>query len=79
MIYFVPVLIAKTRLRGRILQYFNLNLIKRGFTRIYTTWTEHGEIDDTILEVECNEYDSGDDDDDDSEFEGYCVTSNHMC
>jgi len=29
--------------------------------------------------VECNEYDSGDDDDDDSEFEGYCVTSNHMC
>jgi hypothetical protein len=27
-------------------------LIKRGFKRNYTVWTKHGEIDDTLLEVD---------------------------
>ena len=35
------------------------HLIKRGFKINYTIWTEHGEIDDTLLQVECNEYDTG--------------------
>jgi hypothetical protein len=60
------------------------HLIKRGFKKIYTIWTSHGEIEDALLEVNTggveddNSHDqddgvfNGDDhgiDDDDFDFE----------
>jgi hypothetical protein len=54
------------------------HLIKRGFARNYTMWTKHGEIDDTLHEVDTgvgdNNYDhvfDGDDPDaaDDDNFD----------
>jgi hypothetical protein len=62
LIYFVSVLIVKTKLP---------HLIKRGFKKNYTIWTTHGEIDDALLEV--NTGGVGDDnshDQDDGVFDG---------
>jgi hypothetical protein len=51
LIYFVPILIVKTKLCGRILKWSNHTWSKEISKKSYTIWTPHCEIDDALLEV----------------------------
>jgi hypothetical protein len=70
LIYFVPVVIVKTKLRDRILKWSNHTLIERGLQKSYTIWTSHGEIDDALLEVDTGVGDDNSHAQDDGVFDG---------
>ncbi len=49
---FCPCVDCKNKIARPNSKAVQLHLIKRGFKRNYTIWTKHGEIDDTLHEVD---------------------------